>query len=38
MSFEGNLYSVPPGLPGAQVRVLHRLGRTASTFAPLAGP
>ncbi len=26
VSFEGNLYSVPPGLPGAQVKVLHRLG------------
>ncbi|MEV6332861.1 IS21 family transposase [Streptomyces sp. NPDC051909] len=26
ISFEGNSYSVPPGLPGAQVRVLHRLG------------
>ncbi|MFE2916812.1 IS21 family transposase [Kitasatospora indigofera] len=26
VSFDGNLYSVPPGLPGAQVRVLHRLG------------
>ncbi|MCM2579664.1 Mu transposase domain-containing protein [Streptomyces meridianus] len=26
VSFEGNQYSVPPGLPGAQVRVLHRLG------------
>ncbi|MGX8910244.1 Mu transposase domain-containing protein [Streptomyces netropsis] len=26
VSFEGNFYSVPPGLPGAQVRVQHRLG------------
>ncbi|MCC9312539.1 IS21 family transposase, partial [Kitasatospora sp. RB6PN24] len=26
VSFDGNLYSVPPGLPGAQVKVLHRLG------------
>ncbi|GCD99108.1 Mu transposase domain-containing protein [Embleya hyalina] len=26
VSFEGNLYSVPPGLPGARVIVLHRLG------------
>ncbi|MFE9220966.1 transposase [Streptomyces lavendulae] len=24
--FDGNPYSVPPGLPGAQVKVLHRLG------------
>jgi transposase len=24
--FEGNLYSVPPGLPGARVTVTHRLG------------
>jgi hypothetical protein len=26
VSFEGNFYSVPPGLPGVQVRVRHRLG------------
>ena len=26
VSFDGNQYSVPPGLPGAQVKVLHRLG------------
>ncbi|MER6433745.1 transposase [Streptomyces sp900105245] len=26
VSFEGNFYSVPPGLPGAQVRVLTRFG------------
>jgi hypothetical protein len=26
VSFEGNFYSVPPGLNGAQVRVLQRLG------------
>ncbi|MFI5942778.1 Mu transposase domain-containing protein [Streptomyces uncialis] len=26
ISFEGNLYSVPPGMPGAQVTVRHRLG------------
>ena len=26
VSFEGNFYSVPPGLPGVQVSVLHRLG------------
>ncbi|MER7513055.1 hypothetical protein ABTX82_32590 [Streptomyces lavendulae] len=24
--FDGSPYSVPPGLPGAQVKVLHRLG------------
>ncbi|WP_436840682.1 Mu transposase domain-containing protein [Streptomyces griseoloalbus] len=26
VAFDGNLYSVPPGLPGVQVKVLHRLG------------
>ncbi|MEU9290268.1 helix-turn-helix domain-containing protein [Streptomyces sp. NPDC048275] len=26
VSFEGNFYSVPPGLPGVRVRVVHRLG------------
>ncbi|WP_280686097.1 IS21 family transposase [Kitasatospora sp. MAA19] len=26
VSFEGNLYSVPPGMPGMQVIVRHRLG------------
>ncbi|WP_229848476.1 Mu transposase domain-containing protein [Kitasatospora griseola] len=26
VSFDGNQYSVPPGLPGVQVVVLHRLG------------
>lgn len=26
VSFEGNLYSVPPGMPGVQVTVRHRLG------------
>jgi transposase len=26
VSFEGNLYSVPPGMPGTQVTVRHRLG------------
>lgn len=26
VSYGGNFYSVPPGLPGAQVGVLHRLG------------
>jgi hypothetical protein len=26
VSFEGNLYSVPPGMPGSQVTVRHRLG------------
>jgi hypothetical protein len=26
VSFEGNLYSVPPGMPGMQVTVRHRLG------------
>ncbi|MCZ4102226.1 Mu transposase domain-containing protein [Streptomyces sp. H39-C1] len=26
VSFDGNFYSVPPGLPGAQVSVVHRLG------------
>jgi hypothetical protein len=26
VSFEGNLYSVPPGLPGAMVKVVLRLG------------
>ncbi|MFC8718654.1 transposase [Kitasatospora sp. NPDC057198] len=26
VSFDGNQYSVPPGLPGAQVKVLRRLG------------
>ncbi|WP_225877235.1 Mu transposase domain-containing protein [Streptomyces resistomycificus] len=26
VSFDGNLYSIPPGLAGAQVRVRHRLG------------
>ncbi|MFB7674446.1 hypothetical protein ACFC26_23835 [Kitasatospora purpeofusca] len=27
VSFDSNQYSVPPGVPGAQVRVLHRLGQ-----------
>ncbi|WP_306971527.1 IS21 family transposase [Streptomyces canus] len=26
VSFEGNFYSVPPGMPGSQVTVRHRLG------------
>lgn len=26
VAFDGNLYSVPPGLPGVTVKVLHRLG------------
>ncbi|MDN3061199.1 IS21 family transposase [Streptomyces hygroscopicus] len=26
VQFDGNFYSVPPGLPGAQVKVIHRLG------------
>ncbi|MEU5431028.1 transposase [Streptomyces olivoreticuli] len=26
VSFDGNLYSVPPGMPGVQVTVRHRLG------------
>lgn len=26
VSFRGNFYSVPPGMPGAQVRLVHRLG------------
>lgn len=26
VQFDGNFYSVPPGLPGVQVKVLHRLG------------
>jgi hypothetical protein len=26
VSYGGNFYSVPPGLPGAQVSVIHRLG------------
>jgi transposase len=26
VSFRGNYYSVPPGMPGAQVRLVHRLG------------
>ncbi|MFF5344075.1 hypothetical protein ACFY4H_25805 [Streptomyces althioticus] len=26
VAFDGNFYSVPPGLPGVQVKVLHRLG------------
>lgn len=26
VSFRGNFYSVPPGMPGVQVRLVHRLG------------
>lgn len=33
VSFEGNFYSVPPGLPGVQVHVRHRLGEDSLRIA-----
>lgn len=33
VSFDGNFYSVPPGLPGARVRVTHRLGEDVLSIA-----
>ncbi|MFI2371633.1 Mu transposase domain-containing protein [Streptomyces sp. NPDC018833] len=33
VAFEGNFYSVPPGLPGARVRVIHRLGEDTVSIA-----
>ncbi|MFC4471699.1 IS21 family transposase [Streptomyces xiangluensis] len=34
--FEGNFYSVPPGLPGARVLVIHRLGEDFVNIATAA--
>ncbi|WP_062013815.1 Mu transposase domain-containing protein [Streptomyces hygroscopicus] len=33
VAFEGNFYSVPPGLPGARVGVIHRLGEDTVSIA-----
>ncbi len=33
VQFEGNFYSVPPGLPGARVLVVHRLGEDVVSIA-----
>ena len=37
VEFGGNYYSVPPGMPGAQVRVRHRLGADIVHVATVAG-
>ena len=37
VAFEGNAYSVPPGLIGAQVTVCHRLGSTGIEIMSAAG-
>ncbi|WP_438453405.1 IS21 family transposase [Streptomyces asiaticus] len=36
VQFEGNFYSVPPGLPGAKVRVVHRLGEDFLNIATIS--
>ncbi|MGX4695258.1 Mu transposase domain-containing protein [Streptomyces sp. JNUCC 63] len=33
VQFEGNFYSVPPGLPGARLLVVHRLGEEVVSIA-----
>ncbi|WP_228044864.1 Mu transposase domain-containing protein [Streptomyces ferrugineus] len=33
VQFEGNFYSVPPGLPGARLLVVHRLGEDVVSIA-----